>query len=104
MLLGILTLYFQYRTQFGVSTFEVARLMNLKMAPNVEMYFLLGALHRLRDQDSLMFPFQTTWLPDAHVEAPHGCIGGADQCDAQDDVWVRAFSLPLACTPRPLGW
>src|SRR5437868_15396489 len=38
MLLGILTLYFQYRTQFGVYTFEVSRLITLRMTPQVEMW------------------------------------------------------------------
>src|SRR5207237_9970164 len=68
MLLGILTLYFQYRTQFGVYTFEVARLMSLKMTPEVEMW-VFWALFMGFAIKIPMFPFHT-WLPDVHEQAP----------------------------------
>src|SRR5258706_16383725 len=68
MLLSILTLYFQYKTQFGSYSFEIARLMMLKMDPTVEMWvfwaLFIGFAIKIP-----MFPFHT-WLPDAHVEAP----------------------------------
>src|SRR5215472_6334201 len=68
MLLGILTLYFQYHQQFGTYTFEIADLMKLDMPLHVQQWvfwaFFIGFAIKVP-----MFPFHT-WLPDAHVEAP----------------------------------
>src|SRR5712692_9174185 len=68
MLLGILTLYFQYHQQFGAYTFEIANLMKLDMPLGVQQWvfwaFFIGFAIKVP-----MFPFHT-WLPDAHVEAP----------------------------------
>ena len=50
MLLGILTLYFQYQQQFGKYTFEIAELMKLEPAARPAAVGLLGLLHRLRHQ------------------------------------------------------
>ncbi len=101
MLLGILTLYFQYRTQFGVYTFEVTRLMTLKMTPEVEMWvfwaLFIGFAIKIP-----MFPFHT-WLPDAHVQCADGGFGCAGQRDAEDgNVWVPAF-FSAACPTRFLN-
>src|SRR5436190_1969282 len=68
MLLGILTLYFQYHQQFGAYTFEIADLMKLDMPLGVQQwvfwaFFICFAIK------VPMFPCHT-WLPDAHVEAP----------------------------------
>jgi len=68
MLLGILTLYFQYYQQFGVYTFEIAELMKLNLPLYLQQWvfwsFFIGFAIKVP-----MFPFHT-WLPDAHVEAP----------------------------------
>src|SRR5580698_6368533 len=68
MLLGILTLYFQYHQQFGAYTFEIAELMKLNLPLGLQQWvfwaFFLGFAIKVP-----MFPFHT-WLPDAHVEAP----------------------------------
>src|SRR3989475_12012159 len=68
MLLGILTLYFQYYNQFGVYTFEIAELMKLDLPLATQQWvfwaFFIGFAIKVP-----MFPFHT-WLPDAHVEAP----------------------------------
>ena len=50
MLLGILTLYFQYAQQFGRYTFEICELMKLDTAAGPAAVGLLGVLHRLRHQ------------------------------------------------------
>jgi NADH-quinone oxidoreductase subunit M len=103
MLLGILTLYFQYRTQFGVYTFEVARLMTLKMAPNVEMWvfwaLFIGFAIKIP-----MFPFHT-WLPDAHVEAPTaGSVVLASVMLKMGTYGFLRFSLPLAPHASSTPW
>src|SRR6201999_1553454 len=68
MLLGILTLYFQYQQQFGKYTFEIAELMKLNLPLGMQQWvfwaFFIGFAIKVP-----MFPFHT-WLPDAHVEAP----------------------------------
>src|SRR5579871_2343669 len=68
LLLGILTLYFQYYKQFGTYTFEISELMKLQLPLGLEQVvfwgFFLGFAVKVP-----MFPFHT-WLPDAHVEAP----------------------------------
>src|SRR6266566_8431852 len=68
MLLGILTLYFQYYEQFGVYTFEIAELMKLTLPLLLQQWvfwsFFIGFAIKVP-----MFPFHT-WLPAAHVEAP----------------------------------
>src|SRR5579884_2779938 len=68
MLLGILTLYFQYQQQFGKYTFEIAELMKLNLPIGLQQVvfwaFFIGFAIKVP-----MFPFHT-WLPDAHVEAP----------------------------------
>ena len=48
MLLGILTLYFQHYSQFGVYTFEIADLMKLNLPLGIAAVGLLGLLPRLR--------------------------------------------------------
>jgi len=103
MLLGILTLYFQYRTQFGVYTFEVARLMTLKMAPSVEMWvfwaLFIGFAIKIP-----MFPFHT-WLPDAHVEAPTaGSVVLASVMLKMGTYGFLRFSLPLAPHASSAPW
>ena len=50
MLLGILTLYFQYFKQFGTYTFEISELMKLNLPLGHAAVGVLGLLHRLRHQ------------------------------------------------------
>src|SRR5262249_31134613 len=103
MLLGILTLYFQYRAQFGIYTFDVARLTQLKMAPNVEMWafwaLFIGFAVKIP-----MFPFHT-WLPDAHVEAPTaGSVVLASVMLKMGTYGFLRFSLPLAPHASSAPW
>src|ERR1039457_5777561 len=70
MLMWILTLYFQYASQFGRDSFEIAELIKLNLPLGLQQRvfwaFFLGFAIKVP-----MSPFHT-WLPDAHVEAPPG--------------------------------
>jgi NADH-quinone oxidoreductase subunit M len=94
MLLGILTLYFQYAAQFGKYTFEVDELMKLTLSPGLEQWvfwaFFLGFAIKVP-----MFPFHT-WLPDAHTEAPTaGSVILAGVLLKMGTYGFLRFSLPL---------
>ena len=94
MLLGILTLYFQYHQQFGTYTFEIADLMKLDMPLGMQQWvfwaFFLGFAIKVP-----MFPFHT-WLPDAHVEAPTaGSVILASVLLKMGTYGFIRFSLPL---------
>ncbi len=94
MLLGILTLYFQYHEQFGRFTFEIAELMKLNLPIGLEQWvfwaFFLGFAIKVP-----MFPFHT-WLPDAHVEAPTaGSVILASVLLKMGTYGFLRFSLPL---------
>ncbi|PWU05254.1 MAG: Fe-S-binding domain-containing protein [Terriglobia bacterium] len=94
MLLGILTLYFQYFNQFGYYTFEISDLMKLQLPLGMEQWvfwaFFLGFAIKVP-----MFPFHT-WLPDAHVEAPTaGSVILASVLLKMGTYGFIRFSLPL---------
>src|SRR5580693_2011897 len=94
MLLGILTLYFQYEKQFGTYTFEIAELMKLTLPLALQQWvfwaFFLGFAIKVP-----MFPFHT-WLPDAHVEAPTaGSVILASVLLKMGTYGFLRFSLPL---------
>ena len=94
MLLGILTLYFQYHNQTGIYTFEIAELMKLNMPLHLERWvfwaFFVGFAIKVP-----MFPFHT-WLPDAHVEAPTaGSVILAAVLLKMGTYGFIRFSLPL---------
>src|SRR5256885_15868286 len=94
MLLGILTLYFQYYEQFGVYTFEIAELMKLSLPLLTQQWvfwaFFIGFAIKVP-----MFPFHT-WLPDAHVEAPTaGSVILAAVLLKMGTYGFLRFSLPL---------
>ncbi len=94
MLLGILTLYFQYHQQFGVYTFEISELMKLSLTLDLERWvfwaFFIGFAIKVP-----MFPFHT-WLPDAHVEAPTaGSVILASVLLKMGTYGFIRFSLPL---------
>jgi NADH-quinone oxidoreductase subunit M len=94
MLLGILTLYFQYGKQFGTYTFEISELMKLNLPLGIEQWvfwaFFLGFAIKVP-----MFPFHT-WLPDAHVEAPTaGSVILASVLLKMGTYGFIRFSLPL---------
>src|SRR5437870_2393366 len=94
MLLGILTLYFRYHTQFGTYTFEIADLMKIDMPLGMQQWvfwaFFLGFAIKVP-----MFPFHT-WLPDAHVEAPTaGSVILASVLLKMGTYGFIRFSLPL---------
>jgi NADH-quinone oxidoreductase subunit M len=94
MLLGILTLYFQYYEQFGVYTFEIAELMKLNLPLYLQQWvfwsFFVGFAIKVP-----MFPFHT-WLPDAHVEAPTaGSVILASVLLKMGTYGFLRFSLPL---------
>src|SRR6266852_5966963 len=94
MLLGILTLYFQYYQQFGVYTFEIAELMKLNLPLLLQQWvfwsFFIGFAIKVP-----MFPFHT-WLPDAHVEAPTaGSVILASVLLKMGTYGFVRFSLPM---------
>jgi len=94
MLLGILTLYFQYASQFGRYTFEISELMKLNMPLGLQQWvfwaFFLGFAIKVP-----MFPFHT-WLPDAHTEAPTaGSVILAAVLLKMGTYGFIRFSLPL---------
>jgi NADH-quinone oxidoreductase subunit M len=94
MLLGILTLYFQYHQQFGVYTFDIQSLMNVNMPLGLEQWvfwaFFIGFAIKVP-----MFPFHT-WLPDAHTEAPTaGSVILAAVLLKMGTYGFIRFSLPL---------
>jgi NADH-quinone oxidoreductase subunit M len=94
MLLGILTLYFEYAKQFGHYTFEINELMRLTLTPGMEQWvfwsFFIGFAIKVP-----MFPFHT-WLPDAHTEAPTaGSVILAGVLLKMGTYGFLRFSLPL---------
>ncbi len=94
MLLGILVLYFQYRAQFGVYTFEIAKLMNMSLPLDLQRW-VFWALFLGFAVKVPMFPFHT-WLPDAHTEAPTaGSVILAGVLLKMGTYGFIRFSLPL---------
>jgi NADH-quinone oxidoreductase subunit M len=94
MLLGILTLYFQYHQQFQTYSFDIPDLMRLSLPPDVQWWvfwaFFLGFAVKVP-----MWPFHT-WLPDAHVEAPTaGSVILASILLKMGTYGFLRFSLPL---------
>jgi NADH-quinone oxidoreductase subunit M len=94
MLLGILTLYFQYAAQYGRYTFEITELMRLNLPLGLQQWvfwaFFLGFAIKVP-----MFPFHT-WLPDAHTEAPTaGSVILAAVLLKMGTYGFIRFSLPL---------
>src|SRR5262249_52684175 len=94
MLLGIITLYFQYYEQYGVYTFDIAELMKLNLPLHLQQLvfwsFFVGFAIKVP-----MFPFHT-WLPDAHVEAPTaGSVILASVLLKMGTYGFLRFSLPL---------
>jgi NADH-quinone oxidoreductase subunit M len=94
MLLGILTLYFQYFHQYGRYTFEISELMKLNLPLGLQQWvfwaFFIGFAIKVP-----MFPFHT-WLPDAHVEAPTaGSVILASVLLKMGTYGFIRFSLPL---------
>ena len=94
MLLGILTLYFQYHEQFGFYTFDIVELMKLQLPVDLQQWvfwsFFLAFAIKVP-----MFPFHT-WLPDAHVEAPTaGSVILASVLLKMGTYGFIRFSLPL---------
>jgi len=94
MLLGILTLYFQHSSQFGVPSFDIADLIQTHLSSTVQWWvfwaFFVGFAVKVP-----MFPFHT-WLPDAHVEAPTaGSVILASVLLKMGTYGFLRFSLPL---------
>jgi NADH-quinone oxidoreductase subunit M len=94
MLLGILVLYFHHYTQFNTYSFDIADLMRLQLADNIQWWvfwaFFLGFAVKVP-----MWPFHT-WLPDAHVEAPTaGSVILASVLLKMGTYGFLRFSLPL---------
>jgi NADH-quinone oxidoreductase subunit M len=94
MLLGILTLYFQYYSQFGTYTFEISELTRMSIPLAMQKWvfwaFFVGFAIKVP-----MFPFHT-WLPDAHVEAPTaGSVILAGVLLKMGTYGFIRFSLPL---------
>src|ERR1051325_3699618 len=94
MLLGILTLYFQYQQQFGRYTFEVVELMKLNLPLGLQQWVFWAFFGGFAIKVP-MFPFHT-WLPDAHVEAPTaGSVILAAVLLEMGAYGFLRFSLPL---------
>src|SRR5438552_3139428 len=94
MLLGILTLYFQYYAQFHAYSFEISELMKVSLPFATQQVvfwaFFVGFAIKVP-----MFPFHT-WLPDAHVEAPTaGSVILAAVLLKMGTYGFLRFSLPL---------
>ncbi len=107
MLLGILTLYFQYAQQFGRYTFEISELMKMSLPLGLQEWvfwaFFIGFAIKVP-----MFPFHT-WLPDAHVEAPTaGSVILAGVLLKMGTYGFVRFSLPLlpqaSANPTVVKW
>lgn len=75
MLVGIIALYYLYRAQFGVGTFDYVLLLNalssgsLQLAARPTEAFLFAAFAIAFCIKVPLWPLHT-WLPDAHTEAP----------------------------------
>src|SRR5215467_4793499 len=94
MFLGILTLYFQYYSQYQTYSFDIADLMKANLPASMAWWvfwaFFLGFAVKVP-----MFPFHT-WLPDAHVEAPTaGSVILAAVLLKMGTYGFLRFSLPL---------
>jgi NADH-quinone oxidoreductase subunit M len=68
MLVGILYLFFKFRSLTGMSSFAYADLLQLPLTLK-EQVWLFAAFALAFSIKVPLFPFHT-WLPDAHVEAP----------------------------------
>ena len=68
MLVGILYLFFKYRSLTGDVSFAYLDLLQVPLTFG-EQYWLFGAFALAFAIKIPLFPFHT-WLPDAHVEAP----------------------------------
>ena len=94
MLLGILVLYTQHSSQFGVVSFDIADLMRTQLPASLQWWvfwaFFVGFAVKVP-----MWPFHT-WLPDAHVEAPTaGSVILASVLLKMGTYGFLRFSLPL---------
>ncbi|HSS19237.1 MAG TPA: NADH-quinone oxidoreductase subunit M [Pyrinomonadaceae bacterium] len=75
MLVGIISLYYLYRAQFGAGTFDYVLLLDalsngsLKLAARPTEAFLFAAFAIAFCIKVPLWPLHT-WLPDAHTEAP----------------------------------
>jgi NADH-quinone oxidoreductase subunit M len=68
MLLAILGLAYLHSTVTGSYSFDLTRMYQLQIPPNLQFWFFLAFALSFAIKVPL-FPFHT-WLPDAHVEAP----------------------------------
>jgi NADH-quinone oxidoreductase subunit M len=94
MLLGFLTLYFQYGLRYGVYTFELEKLLALNLPPATEQWIFFALFLGFAVKVP-MFPLHT-WLPDAHTEAPTaGSVLLASLLLKMGTYGFLRFSLPL---------
>ncbi len=94
MLLGILTLYFQYFSQHQAYSFDIADLMKANL-PATAAWWVFWAFFVGFAVKVPMFPFHT-WLPDAHTEAPTaGSVILASVLLKMGTYGFLRFSLPL---------
>ncbi|MBN1653712.1 MAG: NADH-quinone oxidoreductase subunit M [Deltaproteobacteria bacterium] len=84
MLVAIIYLAVQYQAQTNLYTFELAKLTELVLPVNIQIW-LFAAFALAFAVKVPMFPLHT-WLPDAHVEAPTG-----------GSVILAAVLLKLGC-------
>ncbi len=94
MLVAIITLAYLHNTQMGAYSFDLVKLHDLKLAPNVESLLFLAFTLAFAIKVPL-FPFHT-WLPDAHVEAPTaGSVILAGVLLKMGTYGLVRFSFPL---------
>ena len=68
MLLAILALAVMHSQQFGAYSFDLLKLYQLRIDPNLQLWLFLAFAVAFAIKVPL-FPFHT-WLPDAHTQAP----------------------------------
>lgn len=94
LLIGFITLYTQHAASTGIYTFDLAAILNTRLAPGTER-FVFWALFLGFAIKIPMFPFHT-WLPDAHTQAPTaGSVMLAAVLLKMGTYGFIRFSLPL---------
>jgi NADH-quinone oxidoreductase subunit M len=94
MLIAILSLAVMHYQQFGTYSFDLARLLQLSIAPGTQA-LLFGAFTLAFAIKVPLFPLHT-WLPDAHVEAPTaGSVILAGVLLKMGTYGLVRFSFPL---------
>jgi NADH-quinone oxidoreductase subunit M len=101
MLLAILGLAYLHSTTAGGYSFDLQRLYQLDVPPQLQFWFFLAFALAFAIKVPLL-PFHT-WLPDAHVEAPTaGSVILAGVLLKMGTYGLVRFAFPLFPRPRVL--